>query len=198
MWKTQIFGSQWMLAKFQSFLGPGVAVEIGCQYVVSQKLCCSLTQSNSFRKQIKHSIFACWRLPIQHPVQEVVDEISWAFQLQIDLSLRTFAFLHKKHSHSCHVKLHECFFFCLNSIFHFPEKYLANPTYFKQAFLEKRIANFFDGEDWDTLGFWDSSQNAAMTILLWSKLHMVWSDINTWFVIGNFHHAIWNRFLHSR
>jgi hypothetical protein len=54
----------------------------------------------------------------------------------------------------------------LNSIFHFPEKYLANPTYFKQAFLEKRIANFFDGEDWDTLGFWDSSQNAAMTILL--------------------------------
>jgi hypothetical protein len=54
----------------------------------------------------------------------------------------------------------------LNSIFHFPEKYLANPTYFKQAFLKKRIANFFDGEDWDTLGFWDSSQNAAMTILL--------------------------------
>jgi hypothetical protein len=54
----------------------------------------------------------------------------------------------------------------LNSIFHFPEEYPANPTYFKQAFLKKRIANFFDGEDWDTLGFWDSSQNSAMTILL--------------------------------
>lgn len=27
-------------------------------------------------------------------------------------------------------------------------------------------ASFFDGEGRDTLGFWDSSQNSAMTILL--------------------------------
>jgi hypothetical protein len=58
------------------------------------------------------------------------------------------------------------FFFLLEFYFPFPREVYGKSYYFKQAFLKKRIANFFDGEDWDTLGFWDSSQKSAMTILL--------------------------------
>jgi hypothetical protein len=63
---------------FNPFWGLELLWKLVANMLAPKNCVVHLTQSDSFRKQIKHlnAGFSCWRLPIKHPVQEVIDEVS--------------------------------------------------------------------------------------------------------------------------